>query len=548
MITWIQRYFHKHFQFVFLLILAAMAIPLVVIFSPSSGARGAQNKVLERDFFGLNLGNEGQASRLFSDGNLSAQLKAGYNALQGAQLQQYALQRVAGLAVADELHLPVPTADQVVKYVATLRAFQNETGQFDQKRYTAFGDSLKTGKGFTTADVIRVLREDTRLEQLSKVIGGPGYVLTHDVRQQLIRSDTAWTVQVATIDYAAFNPTIAASEETLKKFFEENSFRYEVPVRPRLSYVEFKNEEFLPPIGPSEAEMRNFYKNNQASFPVPAAATPAAGPTDNFLKVRAQVESAMKNALANRLATKAANDVTVGIYDRKFTANSPEIASFLAAQRHPIVAIPPFAPDTPPANMPWLANYADQISHLTQERFFSDPLPTPNGCMVLFWNDTLPAYKPLFAEMHDRVAADYKEGEKRRLFIERGRALRTQLQTAAKSGPTAFGSAATAEKLEAKSYANFTLRQPPQDLPYSAVSALQTLQAGEVSEMMATGEQGLFVYVQEKKLPDLNPASLRYVELQKQLALFTANTNENAFLGELVERELKKSAPVAAKP
>ena len=115
MITWIQRYFHKHFQFVFLLILAAMAIPLVVIFSPSSGARGAQNKVLERDFFGLNLGNEGQASRLFSDGNLSAQLKAGYNALQGAQLQQYALQRVAGLAVADELHLPVPTADQVVK-------------------------------------------------------------------------------------------------------------------------------------------------------------------------------------------------------------------------------------------------------------------------------------------------------------------------------------------------------------------------------------------------------------------------------------------------
>ena len=114
MISWIQRYFHKHFKFVFLLVLAAMAIPLIVIFSPSSGAGRAGNKVLERPFFGVNLGNEEQARRVFADGNLSATLRAGYNALQGGQLQQYSLQRVAALAMADELHLPAPTADQVV--------------------------------------------------------------------------------------------------------------------------------------------------------------------------------------------------------------------------------------------------------------------------------------------------------------------------------------------------------------------------------------------------------------------------------------------------
>jgi len=547
MISWIQRYFHKHFKLVFLLILAAMAIPLVVIFSPSSGAGRAGNMIKERPFFNINLGNEEQASRIGNDAALSAQLKAGYSALQGAQLQQYALQRVAGLAVADQLHLPAPTAAQIAKYVTTLRAFQNESGEFDQKRYTAFGDSLKAGKTIAIADVNRVLRDDTRLEALGKLIGGPGYVLPTDVQQQLIRSDTAWTVQVATLNYATFNPTIATGEDVLKKFYDENSFRYEVPVRPRLSYVEFKGEEFTPPTPPTEAELRAFYNANISSFPVPPdaekkdAATTAT--TDNFPKVRAQVEAALKNSVSARLAVKAANDLTVAIYEKKLAANSPELEQFLAAQRRTLTPIPPFAPDTPPANLPWLANYAEQISHLSKDRFFTDPLPTTNSFVVLFWNDTLPGYKPLFPEVHDRVAADYKDAEKRKLFSEHGRTLRAQLQAAAKSGPTGFSTAAAAEKLEVKTYATFTLGKPPQDLPYPALGALRDSHAGEVSDMAATGDQGYLVYTQEKKLPDLSPTNPRYADLQKQLMLFVAGTNENSFLGELVENELKKTEP-----
>ena len=173
MITWIQRYFQKHFRLVFSVILIAVALPMVIVYSSAGSSTGRSgSKELSRSFFGVNLENQEQARRLFVDASLSAQLKAGYNALQGAQAQQYALQRVAGLALADELHLPAPTADQIVKYVATLRAFQNEQGQFDQKRYTSFGDSLKTGGQLTVADVNRVMRDDTRLDQLSKLVGG----------------------------------------------------------------------------------------------------------------------------------------------------------------------------------------------------------------------------------------------------------------------------------------------------------------------------------------------------------------------------------------
>jgi peptidyl-prolyl cis-trans isomerase D len=198
--------------------------------------------------------------------------------------------------------------------------------------------------------------------------------------------------------------------------------------------------------------------------------------------------------------------------------------------------------------LPWLANYAEQISRLNQDRFFSDPLPTPDSFVILLWNETLPGYKPMFAEVRERVLADYKETEKRKLFIARGQALRTQFQTAVKSSPASFATTAAAEKLEVKSYANFTLRTPPQDIPYLALTTLRNLEAGAVSEMVADSAKGYLVFAQEKKQPDLSPANPRYAEIRNQIAAFTAANNSSTILGELVESELRKSAPADTRP
>lgn len=555
MISWIQRYFQKHFRLVFAVILIAVAVPMIFIYSASGGTGDGKGtgKLLERPFFGYNLGNAEQTRRIFSDGTWSIRLKAGYDALQGDQVQQYALQRIAGLALADELHLPVPTADQVAKAVATLRAFQNEQGQFDQARYTQFADSLKTRNDLTGADINRILRDDVRLEALAKLVGGPGYVLPHDIKQQLILADSNWTIQVATLDYAAFNPALSPTEDTLKKFLEENAFRYDVPARPRLSVVEFKGADYVPPVAPTEDELRAFYNSNPARFPVPAdagkkddkpAITPAAN-VDHFPKVRAQVEATLKEAVGARGASKAANDLATAIFDRKLTANSPELTAFLAEQRHPAKAVAPFAPDQPPGDMPWLASYSEQISRLSKERHFSDPLPTTDSFVILLWNESLPGYKPLFTEVRERVLADYKDGEKRKLFIARGQTLRTQLAAAAKTAAANFAATAAAEKLEVKSYAGFTLRQPPPDMPYQAFGTLQGLEAGQVAEMVADAEKGYLVFAQEKKQPDLAPGNPRYAELQQQMMIRTAANNGSTYLGELVERELKKSESTA---
>lgn len=558
MISWIQTYFQKHFKLVFALLLIAVIVPFVFVIGATPGIGRAERKRLEQPFFGHNLGNETEASRLFRDAQFSAQLRGAFQAT-GPQLQQFALNRIAGLALADELALPEPTEKQVSEYIAQLPAFQNEQGQFDAQRYAQFGDALKGNPRFSAGDAARVMRDDTRLEALSKLLGGPGYVMDADVKQQLTRTDSTWTINVATLDYAGFKPEIAVTDAALQKFHDENSFRYDIPARPRLSIVEFKASEFMPPNAPTEAEARAFYEANAARFPAPAddqkdpkAPSIALGEkssaaTDNFPKVRAQVEAAMKQEAARRGAAKAANDFTVALYERKAKPNSPELESFLAAQRRTATPIEPFTADAAPADRPWLAGYADELGRLGAERFFSDPLATPDGFAVAIWRETLPAHKPLLAEVREKVAADYRESEKRKRFIEQGRAVKAKLEAAVKAG-TDFAKAAAAEKLDVKNYANFTLRQPPPDLPYQATSALQSLEAGQVSDMNAAADKGYFVHVAQKKLPDMTPGTPRYDEVRKQLMQFTAAANEGAVLNALVEAELKKSAPADAQP
>jgi peptidyl-prolyl cis-trans isomerase D len=116
------------------------------------------------------------------------------------------------------------------------------------------------------------------------------------------------------------------------------------------------------------------------------------------------------------------------------------------------------------------------------------------------------------------------------------------LQAAAKTAPTGFADKAAAEKLEVKTYANFTLSAPPQDLPEQVGNTLLALQAGQVSSLIGTEDKGLLVYAQEKKLPDLTPANPRYALIQAQATAMLANYGENSLLGELADTELKKTS------
>ena len=103
-------------------------------------------------------------------------------------------------------------------------------------------------------------------------------------------------------------------------------------------------------------------------------------------------------------------------------------------------------------------------------------------------------------------------------------------------------------KLQAKTLAPFTLRQPPQDADYSILGSLERLEKGQVSDLLVAQDKGSFVYVIDKKAPDLSESSPAYITAKAQLSGSISRYNADSYLQEVVAQELKKSEPASATP
>jgi peptidyl-prolyl cis-trans isomerase D len=555
MITWIQQTFQQHFRVVFAVLLGLVIISFVFTIGVPGVGR-AERRAMSRPFFDLNLTAEADARKLNGDAQLSVFLQAGYMALDGERLQQYALQRYTGLALAERLGLPAPTRPELEEHIKKMQRFVGENGQFDAKKYSEFRDSLKKMPGVSEADITRVLSDDIRGERVQKLLAGPGYVLPTEVKKQVAAADTTWSVSVVSIDYGTFNPTIKPTDAELTKFFEDNAFRYEIPRQVVLSYVEFPASAYVGQVTVTETDIRAYYDTNPARFPKPGApATPAAtvasNPEADFAAVRPQVEAALKLERAQRLAARAASDFAVALYERQLPFGSPEISKVIEAQKLTFKELAPFGENNVPAVLGRNPQISEEAFRLNKDRYFSDALQTETGSVVLFWKDNVQPRQPALAEVRAKVASDFVEEEKRKRFVELGRTLRTQLSARVKAGE-AFdkaveaAAAANGVKAETKSFSNFTLRQRPQDLDYAIYGPLENLNKGEVSELVRSqNNKGLLVYAADKKVPEMSESNPNYISTRAQLAQFTAARNSGEYLEEILAAELAKSAPAA---
>lgn len=553
MISWIQRYFQHHFKVIFFVLLAVIIVAFVFTIGAAPGIGRAEQQAMDRYVFGYNLNSQEDSERLFGDAGLSAQLQFGYYA-DGAQLQEYAFQRAAFLQLADQLHIPAATQPEIADHIKTLRTFTGQDGAFDAQRYATFRSTLKANPRFNESDVSRVLSADVRINKVQQLLSGPGYTLPSDVKTQLQQAETSWSLGIASIDYASYKPDVPVNDAALTKFFEENSFRYEIPPRISVSYVDFPATAFLSSINVTEPEVRAYYDSNPARFPKANASTADAAKSDpaaDFAAVRPQVETALKLERARRQATKVASDFAYELYERKLAPGTPAFDSFVAERNLALKALAPFTRENGPAELAGSPEIAAEAFKLNKDHFYSDAVVTPAGAAVLFFQDLDPARQPLLAEVRDRVAADYVEGEKRKRFVELGRTLRNEIQSRVKGGES-FEQAAKAVAsahsvtVDVKTPAAFTLRQPPQDLDYAIYGVLERLEKGAVSDMVIARENGLIVHAIDKNAPPIDESAPEFATARSQIASGSARIAMTSYVRDLVEAELAKSDPATA--
>lgn len=564
MISWIQRTFQHHFRTVFAIVLVFTIISLIVGINAAGGIGHGDRQHEDQDFFGYNLSVAQDQQRVYGDAQLSVSLQVGPYANIGAeQIQAYALQRVATLYVANQWHIPAATDAEIVEHIKTLRSFAGQNGEFDAKAYTEFKDRLKTnprGTNSSEGDIKRVMSDDIRADKVQKLLAGPGYVLPGEVKTQLGRSDTTWTLATATVDYTTYKPDLKPSDADISKYFEEEAARFQVAPRIVVAYVAFNGADYAAKVSVTEAEVRAFYDANPARFPKPPTVkpaddktpTPPANPEADFAAVRTMVEASLKMERAQKLALQAAAELTVSLYTNKVQAAG--VDAFLAKNNLTAKTLAPFTKEAGPAELPGATDFAAEAFGLPRpDRAYSDPVRIPGGAAVIFHKETQPARKPALAEVRDKVVAAWSDSERNRRFVELGKTIKSQLEASLKAGDTMEKAAATAAsansvKIEAKTLPAFMPRTRPQDVDYTVLGALTRLEKGQLSDMAFEGTKGTYVYALDKKAPDASEANPQYAETRKNLSnMFAMNMGSASdYLSELMEKEQKKFAPAKA--
>ncbi len=584
MITWIQKYFQQHFRTIFAGLLFITIITFVLGINAAGGlGRPGSRENPSQPFFGLDLANPADRKLLredamlnleLADQRISAYRRMGIPIQLGeAQIDSYAYPRQAALWLADQFGLSAPGKTEFDAYIRTLPAFANpQTGRFDPAIYNQVLDTIAANPSLRLGDVARVIRDSLRAIQVENLLAGPGYLLPAEARSLIELNDSTWSLSLASVDYASFSPAISEpAAADLEKFYQNQPGRFEIPAQVRVDAIEFPAESFLTKVPAlTDSEVRKFYDVNPTAFAKPVENAPPtllAKPDDkpkdekakadaDFAAARPKVEEAMRLDRAKRLAAAAAADLAVEVFTQKITPAT--LAPFLASRKLAARPVAPFSRDTVPAELGTALGTAAAAFRLDAARPFSDEVSTAAGSAILVWHESIPARQPAFAEVRDRVAAEWRAAEKLRLFVELGKTLRDRLAAALKAGEKfedAVAAAATAVgvKIEIKDQSGFTLAQKndasvSSDPVVPLLKNLETLQKAGVTDMVVVSgdttssgpKAGVLAYAVDKKLPD--PASPESATRRTQLANRVAAYAASIALNDLVSRELPQPA------
>ena len=553
MISWIQITFEKHTKVFLAFLLIVITVPFVFTIGAAPGIGRGERRIVKREFFGYNIVNPGEQRRLFTDAQISLELRP--EAAQSAgvnNLERFSYMRTAGLDLANRYRIPQPTTAQRTQFLTALSAFKDDQGQFDSSRYNQFRDSIRSKQsGVGEADVARVLSEEYRLQQIDRLLAGPGYVAPVEVANLITLQSTQWTLRVATFDLASFNPAIAPSEEVLSKYFEDNKTSFVIEDRISADYVTFKAADFAAADPLREEEIAAFFESNKYRFATPAAdGKPAAEPT--LAAVRPQVEAAMRTTLAGRRAAAAASDFAYELYEqaaaKKITKNTAEIDAIIAKYNGHRATAPLFTRNAPPAGLPWNKQIVDAAFLLDDSRFFSDALSLGNDQIVLLWRETFPTYQPKLDEVRADVLAAYTANEKAAALHRSGETWKSAIETKLAAG-TKFDNAVAAlvgaPKSEIKEFGPFSRRQPPEGISPTVFGALDQLASSSVSNLLIDrdGKTAYIVNVVARKQPAVDSTSPEFAALATDLSGSVASISRALTLNELVRAELARTEP-----
>jgi hypothetical protein len=322
------------------------------------------------------------------------------------QLDSTVLARCALLAKADELLIPAAEDDVLTKFIKTLPGLHDEKNTFSSEKYAAFLENCER-IGLSKAEVKAALLDDLRISTLIRVIFGDGIACERQLQRALTLLYSEYNLAVAKLHYSTFLPEIIISDDDLQKFYEKHPEKYRVPEMVAVSAVRFNYAQFENDLQvPDGRVLREYFTAESESFKAYA----------DFESARdAVVERYMKFS-ARKLAGQSADRFVCELYASGIELNSDKWQDLLlqfGVKKEKIAAYSklklPIVEDIPEAALV-------EVCDMDPYRYYSDPIMTDSGAVVLIAEGRREAHILPFDEVREYVERNAREEQRSERF------------------------------------------------------------------------------------------------------------------------------------
>ncbi len=540
MISWIQNHLIRHGRWIFLTLLAVIIVAFVFTIGNTPGFAPRMDGWEPDEFYGVNLNAPLEAGPLRERVFYSQLLSTGRQPMSEQQIEDGLRVRIALLHLADRVGLPGPTEAELAAFVRTRPAFFDGEGSFSRDRYLRFVDDLEADPSSSPDILFRVLEEDFRIDRVARRLGGPGFFVPAEAIAVAQREQTQFQLKVATLPMEDFQPEIVVDEDSLTAFFKQNAELYREPERIQASLVRFPLNADA--IELDETELETHYNANRERFHSAYLATnpeieeqqeSANEAALDFAAVRDLVDEELRLQRARRLSNERAHAFAFTLYDRSITRDAPGFQQLLNNEGLTPKEIQPFSVDeVAQRNLP--SALLESAFTLTRNRFYTGAVQLNGDFGVLIFDGRIDSYIPELTAVRAKVAADYRDQERRRLFAEEGSRVR-QLLRAAVAEQADWVETAENEGWSVESYGPFKYREAPQELGRSIMEMLPTLSAGEVSPMLTANGRGRLVYVVAMEVPEKDASAAEVADAADMLKRYSSFASTRSLLEELLE-------------
>jgi peptidyl-prolyl cis-trans isomerase D len=152
--------------------------------------------------------------------------------------------------------------DDLIKAMAKIPAFQVD-GKFDEAHAVA----VLRAQGRSVAEIERLIRRQTQLEQLDAAMRASSFATPAEIRQLKALShqqrELAWVVVPA----ARFAETATPDDAAIKEYYEKHKTDYMTPETVNLRYVEISLAGLESKVTVGDAELKAFYEEQKTKSP-----------------------------------------------------------------------------------------------------------------------------------------------------------------------------------------------------------------------------------------------------------------------------------------